>query len=334
MHTLLILCLAGTLFGQSSKPSASPRSGEQEKSAHNEQAVRQNNPPKSAETPIHAAAPSEAQTESKAGKRNNQPESPWRKYLCQAFGPAYLSNWVLAVFAVVAAGVALKSLNAIKGQARIARAGLTSMRVAASAARGSANAAKQAVEATIESNILTRASIKEAERANAANEAQMEQSNLLTAQATELTRQALHLTECADVVVVGIESNVPGGRATPIHLFHTIEFTLVFKNCGRSRANQIVAKFWMGVPDAEETEQPQPPTTVLGAGDTLRLRFRPVSECVNNRTLVQIADGAVPLRFEGQLTYVDIFGLPHSTECSGSLDPETCHFMLDRNEAG
>jgi hypothetical protein len=125
MRTLLIVCFGATLLAQSSKPSASPRSGEQEKGPQKEQAIRQDNPPKSTETPLRAATPGEASSKPNTAKRNNQPESPRWNYLRKAFGPAYLSNWVLALFAAVAAGFALKTLSAIKEQARIARIGRT-----------------------------------------------------------------------------------------------------------------------------------------------------------------------------------------------------------------
>jgi len=147
MRTLLIVCLAGTLFAQSSKPLASPRSGEQEKGTHNEQSIRQDNPPESTEASLRAATPSQAQTEANTGKGNNQSESPWRKYFCKAFGPAYLSNWLLAIFAAVAAGIGLRTLNAIKEQARIARIGLKAARLATSAATVSAKATKTSAEA-------------------------------------------------------------------------------------------------------------------------------------------------------------------------------------------
>lgn len=138
MRTLLVVLFVGSVLGQSLH---SPGKGKQEVSTSKQQAVFQSRPPQSAETSILAASPKQSQAEANTGKRNDQPENPWRKYLCEAFGPSYLSNWVLAVFALVGAGIALKTLNTINTQARISFIGLKATRVAASAAKQSATTA-------------------------------------------------------------------------------------------------------------------------------------------------------------------------------------------------
>jgi hypothetical protein len=75
---------------------------------------------------------------------NEKTDQVWEK----ALAPETWSNWALFIAAGVAAAIALRTLNAIKEQARIARLGLSATRVAANAAKESASTAKRALEIT------------------------------------------------------------------------------------------------------------------------------------------------------------------------------------------
>ena len=176
MRTLLVVCLAGAVFAQSS---ISPRRRTEEIGTNGKQSVSQNDPPKPPGTSLHTASPPEMQSETKTREGGRQTESPWRKYLSEAFAPVYLSNWILALFGMVAAVIALKTLSAIKEQARIARVGLAATRVAANAARSSATAAR-------DSNSLT------------------QDSNNVTRRATDLTQQSIVLTHRPKITVSNV----------------------------------------------------------------------------------------------------------------------------------
>ena len=83
----------------------------------------------------------------------------------------------------------LRTLSAIREQARIARITLEATRRAANAARASADAARESVAATIESNRLTA------------------ESNETTKTSTELTRQSFLLTHRPSIIVRNIVMN-------------------------------------------------------------------------------------------------------------------------------
>lgn len=121
MRTLLTMSFVVTLFAQPLNPFASLSSGEQPKGTKKEQPISQNDPPKSAEAFFGSAPPKEPQAEANASKRNDQTKCPWREYFRKAFSADYLSNWVLAFFALIAAGIALKTLNEIRAQTNATR---------------------------------------------------------------------------------------------------------------------------------------------------------------------------------------------------------------------
>lgn len=79
-------------------------------------------------------------------------DSPrWR----DAFAPATWSNWALAIFAAIAAGIALRTLRAIRRQANIANESLSAERAATEAAKASADAAKGQAELSQKTLVLT-----------------------------------------------------------------------------------------------------------------------------------------------------------------------------------
>jgi len=168
MRTLLIVCL--WMF-PSLAASQTPKAVAQE--AHTE-AKKQNvsngdNSQSKADTKSNPSG-----TNQTTGPKKNE-----KQILKSAFAPETWSNWALFIAAGIATAIALRTLNAIKEQARIARIGLNATRVAANAARDGARAAA-------ESNTLT------------------QQSNATAAKATELTRQSVILTHRPKLIVRNI----------------------------------------------------------------------------------------------------------------------------------
>jgi hypothetical protein len=199
---------------------------------------------------------------------------------------------------VAAAILALKTLSAIKEQARIARIGLHATRVAASAATVSAKAARESAD---------------------------------TARATaELAETALHLTERADILIDGVTVST-----SPAFTGDTV-FRIVFKNFGRTRGNRVeISSRLLFVPEIKlivEDNRPKILAAVLGAGKTLTSAFQFMRECLTEETFERIAQGELVLRFEAEVLYFDVFDKRHHTKCSGTFMPEACGFRVDANQ--
>jgi hypothetical protein len=148
------------------------------------------------------------------------------------------------------------------------------------------------------------------------------------ASSAKLAERALLLTERADLLITGINTSTPG------EFEPGTVFTLVFKNFGRTRADSVIVNCSLGVPDAPRVDQsPEKVPTVVGAGDTLPVPFGRVGQCLNQETAVKVASGETPFRFEGEMTYKDVFGFGHRTKCSGTYLPKRSTFSVDGNQA-
>lgn len=101
------------------------------------------------------------ESENKTNKTNDaiseQRVSLWRSRIDRAFDPSTWSNWALFLAAAIAAVIALRTLSAIQQQARIARIGLGATRVAANAARKSADVAELALKVVERADLLLEA---------------------------------------------------------------------------------------------------------------------------------------------------------------------------------
>jgi hypothetical protein len=149
--------------------------------------------------------------------------------------------------------------------------------------------------------------------------------------AGRLAEEALHLTERADILVESITLSSPGTAPNTMSAQTVIK--IVFKNFGRTRADEMHLRFWLGVPGAAPAPEPPRIPTVLGNGDTHPMPFPRIGECVNEITFRRILAGEIPLQFTGEVTYRDVFGLNHKTVCAGTFRPQPLGFDVDRNEA-
>ncbi len=125
MRTLLLVCSACLLAAQSPAPSKSPEAIQQQAAPKAEDQRGQNS--SDSQPPTGARNPNSANYDADAAKKE-------KSTLERLFAPETASNWFLFLAACIAAWIALKTLNAIKDQARIARASLTAARIAANAA--------------------------------------------------------------------------------------------------------------------------------------------------------------------------------------------------------
>lgn len=123
---LALIVIAIPFFAQSPRISRST-GREQESKPNPNQADAQNQSKAIMPSPIPGSI-SQATPKPDAGKTAKETEKPWwkhaLKYLCEAFRPANLSNWLLSLFAAIAACIALFTLRAIKEQAKTAYASL------------------------------------------------------------------------------------------------------------------------------------------------------------------------------------------------------------------
>jgi hypothetical protein len=183
---------------------------------------------------------------------------------------------------------------------------------------------------------LIKRQIEDNKRAIEAGELAAEASQKSAETAAWSARQAekaLHLTERADVLLEGVSLSTPGVACqTPPFTLETV-ITLRFKNFGRTRANQVSSHFWLGVPNAQLVEQPSNVVTIVGAGDSFLLAFNPVHECLNKATFEKILAGEVPFRFQGEITYKDVFGFEHRTKCVAILRHQPVSFEVEENSA-
>jgi hypothetical protein len=108
----LFLSLAWLLVGQSSQS----REGVHQASDKDHEAKQSPaySGPAAASVPNSLRNP--AAPQNKQSEPNRTSQYTWRDYLREAFGAAYLSNWLLAIFALIAAIVALRTLRSIERQ--------------------------------------------------------------------------------------------------------------------------------------------------------------------------------------------------------------------------
>jgi hypothetical protein len=130
--------------------------GEQVSKPNSQQKGADNTPPKSAISPPPpgTANPSQSPSESQTTQTKGKPEKTWRDSLNEVFAPSTWSNWALFIAAGIAALIALRTLSAIQEQARIARIGLGATRMAAVAAKKSADVAELALKSAERADVL------------------------------------------------------------------------------------------------------------------------------------------------------------------------------------
>jgi hypothetical protein len=137
-------------------------------------------------------------------------------------------------------------------------------------------------------------------------------------------KQAVLLTERADVLVFGITASTYPERLSP----ETV-MMVEFKNFGATRADQIkftAALNYEGI--VGESDNSKMPPIVLAAGDSQGIKFRPLSTCMTIDTGRRINAGETPMTVEATATYRDVFGMPHKTVCKATYDHLARSFQI------
>jgi hypothetical protein len=146
-------------------------------------------------------------------------------------------------------------------------------------------------------------------------------------ESADTASRALLLTERADILIEAVPiSNHPVFDAASV-------ISIVFKNFGRTRANQVQVRNELHITGVALAGPFQKPLSaaVLAARQTLEPHFHRIGEWLTAETARNILDGKAVLRFEAEVFYIDVFGQPHRTKGSGAFVPQTCSFRIDTN---
>lgn len=141
--------------------------------------------------------------------------------------------------------------------------------------------------------------------------------------------RAVRLTERADVLVEGVSIVRPQNNP----FFADGRVKLKFRNFGRTRANNVKASISVSVPDAVPVSPAPLPLMALAAGSSVNVPFDYFGKWLTKETMQAIIDGDAQLRFDATITYTDVFGLPHTTECGGAWIPSEHVFYMEYNRA-
>jgi hypothetical protein len=138
--------------------------------------------------------------------------------------------------------------------------------------------------------------------------------------------RTVKLTERADVLLdaAGLDTNDLGAPS---------RIRLRFKNFGRTRANKVHFRMIATIPELGDYPPNPLPTLPLGPGDTHDVVFMKMSEWLTKETFERILSGATTMRFQGTVTYLDVFEEGHTTACSGTFNPRTLTFGVEENKA-
>jgi hypothetical protein len=141
--------------------------------------------------------------------------------------------------------------------------------------------------------------------------------------------ETVRLTERADVLMNSASISKP--EEDPFWADACV--VIQFRNFGRTRANNVRISASLTIPELPPSSPEQMPVTILAPGDIDRLRFNTFGEWLTRQSMQDILDGRLELRFDAKVTYIDIFGLPHTTENGGIYMPRDRVFRLEYGRA-
>ncbi len=139
------------------------------------------------------------------------------------------------------------------------------------------------------------------------------------------------LTQRADVLLdqIGIKP-----RPNPCYLTDGTEISIIFKNFGPTRANDVrttVDLSMPGVTKKAHVAAPPMPASVVAAGDQLTVTFPPLGMAFESAVLAKASKGDIPLRFDATVEYTDVFGTRHHTAYGGIYYGPAGSFVVDNN---
>jgi hypothetical protein len=143
----------------------------------------------------------------------------------------------------------------------------------------------------------------------------------------EFAELAVKTSERADVLLDA------AGLSTGRDLSPQSRVQLIFKNYGRTRANDVRFDLRVTIPDTPDGSTLPLPPTPIGAGGRQTVTFQMFTEWVSKESFEGIRLGTIAMRFTGTVQYFDMFGERHITRCSGTFHHKAGAFMVDENTA-
>lgn len=144
----------------------------------------------------------------------------------------------------------------------------------------------------------------------------------------DYAERTARLTRRADILLDAVSLNFGqsmGGQESRV--------ILVFKNFGPTRGNEVKLVLNIVIPGVLATDSSLIPALAMGAGDTKQISSQQFADFLNDKTAQDIFTRQIPLKFEAEATYVDVFSAPHKSFYAGTYDWETQTFHIDKHEA-
>jgi hypothetical protein len=137
---------------------------------------------------------------------------------------------------------------------------------------------------------------------------------------------AMRLTERADILL--------DSAGLSVQTLMDADVILRFKNFGRTRALAVRFNVTLLVNDIPQADPAELGPMLLGAGDEQTAVVFPLRMLPDN-VRGQVFRAQTPMTFAGQVTYQDVFGVTHRTECTGRFLIRNGQpgFIVERNEA-
>jgi hypothetical protein len=142
-----------------------------------------------------------------------------------------------------------------------------------------------------------------------------------------LTEEALHLTQSADIHLELVAFNPPGRL--------TIDTVLVlcFRNLGKTRAKRLTHDLRIGIVGGNIISKPDDNIAiVVGPGQPMQIVFDSLRKGINDTLFGKVMKSELSLRIKGELRYLDIFDKPHRLSCEATYNPEGNNFITNRYE--
>jgi hypothetical protein len=159
----------------------------------------------------------------------------------------------------------------------------------------------------------------------------MERQTDMAERSAVFAQTALKNTERADVLLESAGIVFSGTR----QFDGDARLVLRYKNFGRTRANRVIVKARMIIPETAIDAPAHPvPTMVMGAGQEQSVSFQRFREFLRNEDFQRIVLGSTVLRFEGWIVYEDVFGDSYTTRNVGLFDHRTLSFRMEESLAG
>jgi hypothetical protein len=144
----------------------------------------------------------------------------------------------------------------------------------------------------------------------------------------DVAEQALRLSQRADVLLNAAIFN-HGTVLSAEDAFVVVEF----KNFGSTRARNVQLSLNLVVEGVPTSDCKRLPPITMGAGNIKRVNSGYFVEFLTPQTTNDIFQGKLPLRFEGQASYEDVFGQKHTTHATGLLNSAKGTFLIESEKS-